>query len=155
MDKIYDNAIKELNEHNRNVRNEISYQDMYERNNSNQERTGPIVKDNEIKKFFRNYLETINKDKSNEKFIDGNNTTYTWDVILDNILTKKKKRDKAEADSQQNNMEKYLSMFGGSSKRKNYDKCTVSELKAKASKKKIKGSSKMTKQELINALRKK
>ena len=44
--------------------------------------------------------------------------------------------------------------YGGTkTTRKNYDKCTVVELKSKASDKKIKGYSKMTKQELINVLR--
>uniref|UniRef100_A0A6C0KVA5 Rho termination factor-like N-terminal domain-containing protein n=1 Tax=viral metagenome TaxID=1070528 RepID=A0A6C0KVA5_9ZZZZ len=47
----------------------------------------------------------------------------------------------------------YGGFSGGTKTRKNYDKCTVAELKSKASDKKIKGYSKMTKQELINVLR--
>lgn len=49
--------------------------------------------------------------------------------------------------------ESYGGFSGGTKTRKNYDKCTVAELKSKASDKKIKGYSKMTKQELINVLR--
>lgn len=47
----------------------------------------------------------------------------------------------------------YYNHGGTKTTRKNYDKCTVAELKSKASDKKIKGYSKMTKQELINVLR--
>lgn len=45
--------------------------------------------------------------------------------------------------------------IGGKSKRKPFDKCTVAELKEKAKSRNIKGYSKMTKDKLIAALRRK